>query len=138
MVQGQFTAGGMRHEVTGGASFFKNSEKWGNYIYDYAGTSNIYQPVYFDSTHQTSGVVTERRADNERALFAQDIISLNEQLKLHAGARHVQVKRNEFVDDTTPDRHTDNSFLLPNLALVYSLRSNVSVYSSYAQGLEHG
>lgn len=138
MIQGKFTGGGMQHEVTGGASFFKNSEKWGKYIYDYAGTSNIYQPVYFDSTHQTSGPVSERRADNERALFAQDIVGINDQLKLHAGVRYAQVKRNEFVKDTLPYVHTDNSFLLPNLALVYSLRPNVSVYASYAQGLEHG
>jgi iron complex outermembrane receptor protein len=143
MVQGRFSTGALAHEFTGGASFYKNSEKWGDYVYDYAGTSNIYHPVVVDLADmglvgKSSGPVSERRTDHERALFAQDILSLNEQLKLHAGARYVQVKRDEYVDAGIPDAMTDKGFWLPNVALVYSLRPNVSLYTSYAQGLEHG
>jgi iron complex outermembrane receptor protein len=97
-----------------------------------------------DPAPGTSGPTSERRRDNERALFAQDILSLNDKLKLHAGARYVQVKRDEYVgmeDDgvtALPYAHTDLGFWLPNVALVYSLRPNVALYASYAQGLEHG
>jgi iron complex outermembrane receptor protein len=143
MLQGRFVTGGIQHAFTGGASFFKNSEKWGDYLYDYSGTSNIYHPVVVAPAPGDSGPVSERRRDNERALFAQDIVGLSEQLKLHAGARYVQVKRDEYVgnDDAgkvLPYAHTDVGFWLPNLALVYSVRPNVATYASYAQGLEHG
>lgn len=143
LVQGRFATGSLKHEFTGGASLFKNSEKWGDYLYDLSGTSNIYHPVVVAPAPGTSGPVSERRRDNERAVFAQDILSLTEQLKLHAGARYVQVKRDEYVgtDDNgvvLPYAHTDVGFWLPNVALVYSVRPNVSVYASYAQGLEHG
>ena len=143
MVQGKFSTGALAHEFTGGASFYKNSEKWGDYVYDYAGTSNIYHPVVVDLNDmdlvgKTSGPVTERRTSHERALFAQDIVALNEQLKLHAGARYVQVKRDEFIAVGVPNALTDKGFWLPNVALVYSVRPNVSTYASYAQGLEHG
>ncbi|MQA19499.1 TonB-dependent siderophore receptor [Rugamonas rivuli] len=143
LVQGKFTTGSIAHAFTGGASLFKNSEKWGDYLYvqanpDHTAFSNIYHPIMVLPAGGTSGPVSERRRDNERALFAQDILSLNEQLKLHAGARYVQVKRDEIVDVTLPFAHTDIGFWLPNVALVYSLRPNVSVYTSYAQGLEHG
>jgi iron complex outermembrane receptor protein len=37
--------------------------------------------------------VFERRSDEERALFAQDIVRLTPQLTLHAGLRYVQIKR---------------------------------------------
>ncbi|MBV7535385.1 TonB-dependent siderophore receptor [Duganella sp. sic0402] len=137
LLQGRFATGVIRHEFTGGASFFKNSEKWGDYLYDWSGTSNIYHPVVVAPAPGSSGPVSERRRDNERALFAQDIVSLNEQLKLHAGARYVQVKRDELTDGGD-FAHTDIGFWLPNVALVYAVRPNVSTYVSYAQGLEHG
>jgi iron complex outermembrane receptor protein len=63
----------------------------------------------------------------------QDIIGLSSELKLHAGARYVKLKRNEA--EVAP---TSANFWLPNIALVYSPRSNVALYASYAQGLEHG
>jgi len=133
MVQGRFATGSISHDFTGGASLFKNSEKWGDYLYDYSGVSNIYHPVAVPPAPGSSGPVSERRRDNERALFAQDILSLNAQLKLHAGARYVKVKRDEV--DALP---VDAGFWLPNVALVYKVRPNVSMYASYAQGLEHG
>jgi iron complex outermembrane receptor protein len=143
LLQGRFATGSIKHEFTGGASFFKNSEKWGDYLYDWSGVSNIYHPVVVAPAPGDSGPVSERRRDNERALFAQDIVSLNEQLKLHAGARYVQVKRDEYVgkddkDVVLPYAHTDIGFWLPNVALVYNVRPNVSMYASYSQGLEHG
>jgi iron complex outermembrane receptor protein len=143
LLQGRFATGSVKHELTVGASFFKNSEKWGDYLYDWSGVSNIYHPVVVAPAPGDSGPVSERRRDNERALFTQDIVSLNEQLKLHAGARYVQVKRDEYVgtDDNgavLPYAHTDIGFWLPNVALVYNVRPNVATYVSYAQGLEHG
>jgi iron complex outermembrane receptor protein len=143
LVQGKFSTGALAHEFTGGASFYKNSEKWGDYVYDYAGVSNIYHPAVVDLNDmglagKSSGPVSERRTDHERALFAQDIVALTEQLKLHAGARYVQVKRDEYVDAGLPHAMTDKGFWLPNVALVYSVLPNVSTYASYAQGLEHG
>ncbi|MFA9218987.1 MAG: TonB-dependent siderophore receptor, partial [Sphingomonadaceae bacterium] len=143
LVQGKFSTGALAHAFTGGASFYKNSEKWGNYVYDYAGTTNIYHPVIIDLKDQnlqdkTSRPATERRTSHERALFAQDIVTLNEQLALHAGARYVQVKRDEFIEFGAPHAMTDEGFWLPNVALVYSVRPNVSTYASASQGLEHG
>jgi iron complex outermembrane receptor protein len=137
LLQGRFATGSVKHELTVGASFFKNSEKWGDYLYDWSGVSNIYHPVVVAPAPGDSGPVSERRRDNERAVFAQDIVSLNEELKLHAGARYVKVKRDELTDGGD-FAHTDIGFWLPNVALVYNVRPNVATYVSYAQGLEHG
>ncbi|MET0267018.1 MAG: TonB-dependent siderophore receptor [Duganella sp.] len=143
LLQGRFAGAGIQHDVTLGASLLRNSEKWGDDLYDYSGTSNIYRPVVVPPAPGTSGPVSERRRTNERALFVQDIVSLNDQLTLHAGARYVQLRRNENVGENEkgeqqPNAITDLGFWLPNVALVYKLRPNVSLYSSYAQGLEHG
>jgi iron complex outermembrane receptor protein len=134
MVQGKFATGAFKHAVTGGYSFYKNSEKWGDDIYEYAGTSNIFHPVVVKPTGLTSGPVTERRSDRERAVFFQDVVGLTEQLTLHAGARHTQVERNQLAAKAA----TDESFWLPNVSLVYAPLANVSAYASWAEGLERG
>ncbi|MET0321590.1 MAG: TonB-dependent siderophore receptor [Duganella sp.] len=143
LLQGRFAAAGIEHDTTFGASLLRNSEKWGDDLYDYSGTSNIYHPVVVPPAPGTSGPVFERRHTNERSLFAQDIMRLNPQLALHAGARYVQVRRDEYVgpdknEVLLPNARTDLGFWLPSVALVYNVRPKVVAYASYAQGLEHG
>ena len=134
MVQGKFATGAFSHAVTAGYSFYRNSEKWGQDLYEWTGVSNIYHPVVVQPTGLSSGPVSERRSDRERAVFFQDVMTLTEQLKLHAGARRTQVER----DQVAARARTDESFWLPNLSLVFSPRANVSAYASWAEGLERG
>jgi iron complex outermembrane receptor protein len=140
LLQGKFSTGALRHELTVGASLFKRSDESGAYLYDWAGTSNIYHPVVVEPTGRTSGAVAEVRNEHERALFVQDLLTLASNWKLHAGLRYTQVKRSQFKDDhgDAVDVHTSDNFLLPNLALVFNPLDNVAVYGAYSQGLEHG
>lgn len=135
LLQGKFATGAIGHELTVGASLFRRSDRFGDYVYDYAGSSNIYQNVIVPPApgNPSTGPVFERRKENERSVFAQDILSLSQKFKLHAGLRHVQVKRTEF--EVLP---SDASFTLPNLALVYNPTQDWTVYGSMAHGLEHG
>ncbi|CAN7216783.1 TonB-dependent siderophore receptor [Pseudoduganella sp. LjRoot289] len=133
MVQGKFATGAFTHAFTGGYSFFRNSEKWGDDIFVQVGTSNIYKPAIVQPSGLSSGPVTERRSDRERAVFVQDVVGLTDQLKLHAGARHAQVEREQLKAT-----RSDESFWLPNVALVYAPQANVSAYASWSEGLERG
>ncbi|MYN02997.1 TonB-dependent siderophore receptor [Pseudoduganella sp. DS3] len=132
-LQGKFATGSIKHELTAGLSVFSNHERWGDYVYDKAGVSNIFKPVVVPLSSGVLGPVSERRADNERAAYVQDIIGLNEQLALHTGARFVSVRRTQAKAAATSD-----NFWLPNVALVYSPSNKLSYYASYAQGLQHG
>ncbi|MDL2357345.1 MAG: TonB-dependent siderophore receptor, partial [Pseudomonadota bacterium] len=148
MVQGKFATGAVRHQLTLGSSLFTRSDKSGDYVYDYVGSSNIYHNVIVPSApaSRTTGPVFERRSENERALFAQDIAALSAQWKLHAGLRYVQVKRDEYLPDdnsgvaNAPRKyaHSDEAFALPNLALVYSMTPDWNLYGALSHGLEHG
>lgn len=135
LLQGKFVTGAIDHDLTVGASLFRRSDRFGDYVYDYAGSSNIYRNVIVPPApgNPSTGPVFERRKENERAVFVQDILALSQQFKLHAGLRHVQVKRTEF--EVAP---SDTSFTLPSLALVYNPTQDWSVYGSMAHGLEHG
>ena len=134
LLQGKLVTGAIKHELTLGASVLKRSDYFGDYVYDYAGYSNIYNNLHVPPVAgRTTGPVSERRKDNERAFFAQDVITLSPQFKVHAGLRHVQVKR---VAEGK-DKGTWN-FVLPNVALVYNPNNNWMTYASVAHGLQHG
>ena len=79
-------------------------------------------------------------------MFAQDIATLSPQFKLHTGLRYVQVKRDEYIPDDNSRianaprfyAHSDESFVLPNVALVYSPNQDWNLYAAVSHGLEHG
>lgn len=148
MVQGKFATGAIQHQLTLGTALFTRSDKSGDYVYDFAGTSNIYHNVIVPPApgNPSTGPVFERRSENERAVFAQDIATLSPQFKLHTGLRYVQVKRDEYIPDENSRianaprlyAHSDEGFALPSVALVYSVNQDWNLYGALSHGLEHG
>jgi iron complex outermembrane receptor protein len=131
LLQGKFATGAVQHELTLGYADMERSDYYGDYVYDYAGASNIYKNVIVPPApgNPATGPVTERHNDKERSIIVQDVLTLTPQLKLHAGLRHVSVKR---------DANVERSFTLPNVALVYNPSQDWMVYGSFAHGMEHG
>ena len=143
MVQGKFATGTLRHALTVGASYNERHDSFGDYVYDYVGYSNIWQPQTTPqvAADRVTGPVFERRSDQESALFAQDIVTLGQGFTLHGGLRHVKIKRSEFDEDIGDNGdyvHADNSFTLPSVALVYRIGRDWNAYGSFSHGLQHG
>jgi iron complex outermembrane receptor protein len=140
MLQGKFATGSLRHALTVGTSFYERTDTFGDSVYKRAGESNIYRNVVVPPApgNPTTLNVFDRRTDKERALFAQDIITLSPKFTLHTGLRYVQVKRDEFVDVGIANAKTDESFVLPSVALVYAATPDWNVYGSVSHGLEYG
>jgi iron complex outermembrane recepter protein len=138
LLQGKFTTGALKHELTAGVSSFQRRDKFGDFVFAPVGTSNIFRPVNVDPAPGSTGPVFLRRTENERAVFVQDILALSDNVKLHAGLRYVNIKLDQFVAADQPHAASEHRFVLPNVALVYNPRDNVAVYGAYAQGAEHG
>jgi len=141
LLQGKFATGAIKHELTVGSTYTERSDRFGAYVYDYAGSSNIYKNAIVPPApgNPSTGPIRDQREDHERALLAQDIIALSEQFKLHAGLRYVDVNRQarprpELDLSTT----TATGFLLPNVALVYNPSADWTIYGQLSHGMEHG
>ncbi|MEB0136479.1 TonB-dependent siderophore receptor [Actimicrobium sp. CCC2.4] len=132
LLQGKFATGSLRHQLTLGADTLRRRDEYGDYVYDYRGTSNIYQSMAVSPSPLTTGPVSLQRKGNEQAVFVQDIISLTGQVQLHAGLRRAELERVQL--GSTFNR----TYVLPSLALVYNPMASLSLYGSYSQGLEHG
>ncbi|MES2026606.1 MAG: TonB-dependent siderophore receptor [Pseudomonadota bacterium] len=138
LLQGKFSTGDIKHDLTTGVSTLNRRDNFADYLFGSVGVGNIYNPVYYNYTLGPTNPVSLRRKDDEKSFFVQDVMALNDQFKLHVGVRYTKLKRVQFAADGTNIRNTDEDFVLPNVALVYSPQTNLSFYASYAQGLEPG
>lgn len=139
-LQGRFATGALRHAITLGAAYSERHDSFGDDVYEYVGSSNIYQNQVVPSApaNLRTGPVSERRTDEERDLFVQDVVTLSAQTTLHAGLRRVNIQRDQLPRTGAPWVHTDESFTLPSVALVYAFTPGWNVYGSLTHGLEHG
>lgn len=140
MLQGRFATGAVRHQLTVGAAMSERHDSFGEYVYDYAGYSNIWNNLAVDPApgNPATGPVMERRNDRETAFFVQDVATLSDRFTLHTGLRWVKLKRNEKAEVELPWVHADDDFVLPSVALVYKPARDWSVYGSLSHGLQHG
>ena len=131
LLQGTLRVGGIKHELTFGYADMERRDYYGEYVYDYAGHSNIYtnRVVPPAPPERRTGAVMEQLHDTEHAVFVQDVMTLSPQWTLHAGARHVRIKRGAGYDAR---------FTLPNFSLVYTPTENWMVYGTIAHGMEYG
>jgi iron complex outermembrane receptor protein len=132
-INGKFNTAGIKHQIAVGASSSQRRDYFGDYIYEWVGTSNIFHPQITPQSANSSGPVVLRRTDKEWSLFAQDIVSLSDALNLHLGLRHQHIDRSQLNN-----KGYTNSYLLPNLALVLKASNYWSIYAAYSEGLEHG
>ncbi|MET3137496.1 iron complex outermembrane receptor protein [Undibacterium sp. GrIS 1.2] len=133
ILNGKFRLGGLQNTVAVGFSTFQRRDRFGDYVYDLVGTSNVFQPIVVPQTTNTTGPVLLRRTDKEWSLFAQDIIDLTDTVKLDIGIRHVAIKRQQ-IDAPGYDRNYE----LPSVALLFKPQKSWTLYGSYTEGLEHG
>jgi iron complex outermembrane receptor protein len=140
MLQGRVATGALLHQLTLGVSTTSRLDKFGDYVYEGVGTSNIYHNVVVPpagSEFHTKNVI-ERLRETERAMFVQDIVTLTPAFTLHAGVRQEQIKRRQFVPDMNGAVNSNDDFTLPSVALLYHAGQNWTLYGSYSQGLELG
>lgn len=141
MLQGKFNTGEVKHDLTLGVSTLNRRDNFADYLFNRAdgdGLGSIYYPKFNTITLAPTNPVSLRRKEDERSIFTQDILSLSERLKLHAGVRYTQLERDQFRASGALVRHTDKDFVLPSVALVFKPQANWSVYGSYSEGLESG
>ena len=133
IVNGKVTTGELQHRIAFGLNNSQRRDYFGDYVYDYAGSSNIFHPVAVPQSNGKPGPVLLRRTDKELSVFIQDIVKLNQEFDLHLGLRHLNVDRTQLGSPKF-----SQSYNLPNLALVYKATSTTNTYLSLSEGLEHG
>jgi len=155
-LQGCFKTGSIKHQLFTGADWenslataytYTFSEKAVSINNDGKYVVNYYDTIYlfsFGSTTQRNDIpknITNTQIvttnTNRFGIYAQDLISFTEKIKLLAGIRwswqESQADTNNLVKNTVTEgaKRLDNAFS-PKLGLVYQPTKNLSVFASYS------
>jgi iron complex outermembrane receptor protein len=133
LLNGQFTTGVIRHQLVAGFANSNRRDYFGDYVYDYAGSSNLFHPVVVPRSSGKTGAILLRRTDKESSFFLQDILNLSAEVVLHGGLRRLNIERDQLGSP-----HLEQNYILPNLAIIFKPMTSLSTYASVSQGLEHG
>ncbi|WP_175653674.1 TonB-dependent siderophore receptor [Pseudomonas sp. Marseille-P9899] len=136
---GRFAALGVDHELTVGSSAQRRTVDQRPTFNEWVGTGNIYQDTpAVDPAPGTPGH-SERRLDSRQyGVFFSDRITFDEHWQTVLGSRVVRLDEKAFGEDGSLRRQTRQYELLPNAALIYKPRPDISLFASYSKGLSSG
>lgn len=136
---GRFDSGPFSHELTVGTSAFRRLLDRRKSTNEWVGTGNIHQPTpAFDPTDVPLGHTYRRLDSRQYGLFATDRVSYGEHWQAVIGGRQVRLDEEAFDKNGDTTRHTERWEFLPNAALIYKPRADISLYGSYSKGLSLG
>lgn len=138
-VSGEFVTGGLRHELDLGVSAFRRTVDRRSSINEYLGEGNINSTPETFSPYDGALNHTYRHLDSRQyGLFINDRLHLNDQWQLLLGGREVRLDEKSFESADVLARHTQLWEFLPNLAVLYKPRADLSLYARYSKGLSLG
>ncbi len=138
-LNGSFNTGPIQHELSVGLSSHRFKYRYDEYFWGSLGLgTNLYHPIRFANPHLATGINYLAYRKDERGLFFNDVMSFNEQWKLHLGGRYTQRDTREYNSDSSPGAHYEKNDFNPNIALLFKPRQDITTYLSYMEGLEDG
>ncbi len=130
---GTLKTGAFTHEVTLGATRTDFSQDPVYQSRFNIASQNLYNPRPIGAmTWTATALSTAGLETRDTGLYLIDRVALSAQWQLIAGLRHSSYRSDQGTD------HYDVSETTPMLAAVYRPRDDLSVYASYAEGLEQG
>lgn len=141
-LQGNFTTGKIKHQLFTGIDLENSFAKAYTFTFDPAtyGSGNIFN---FDNFDQGTGIPDAtntkivKTETNRFGIYAQDLISLTEKIKVLAGIRwswqEAQAETSDLIKNTvTKDKNRIDEAFSPKIGLVYQPTKNTSLFASYS------
>ncbi|WP_437883797.1 TonB-dependent siderophore receptor [Pseudomonas sp. LRF_L74] len=137
---GRFDTGVLAHQLTVGTGVLRRTIDRRKSVNEYIGTGNIYQDnVEYEPTDEPLKPSYRTLDSRQYSLFFSDRISYGEHWQTVLGGRLVHVDEKAYSNrDGSRERHTQRSEFLPDVALIYKPRADISLYTRYSEGLSLG
>jgi len=136
---GKFATGAVQHELTLGLALNRRVVDKPDGVNEWVGSGNIYTGTPALAPSPKVPDPAYRNLDNrQKALFFSDRVQFSERWQAIAGGRQVWLKEQTFGSDGSITRDTSRNLFLPQLALIFKPRADVSIYGSYAETLTLG
>lgn len=137
-LSGVFHTGQIKHDTLIGTEYSQQHKDEIFWLGSKA-TTDLYDPVLPHwapvDTSATPRVNTASEFENY-AVYVQDLIILNEQLKLLAGVRYDHLSQYRHDKKNNSNIQRDDQPLSPRLGVVYQPTKNLSLYAAYNQSFQ--
>lgn len=137
LVEGDFSTGLLDHELAFGYNSIRRDMTWPDSYSGQIGTNNLFSPVSITNPRQSSGPSYLGNRTEQTSLFVADTISFSDWLQVFGGLRQTEIIRYAGSPDGLTKNY-DKSAITPTLGVVYKPQPNLSLYTSYATGIELG
>ena len=134
---GNFTAAGMRHDISTGLLLSRFTSRFGGQAYNAAGTGNI-SGLLLTAPDPTLNDANTNRDERSTEFYLRDAIALTAQWQAWLGLRATHLQRATVRVNTSDIRPTNypQSFTTPWLGLSFAVNSQLMAYASWGQGTE--
>lgn len=113
------------------------SARWGDGFWGQIGSTNIHNPTAINQPGLSDSAYPAARW-REHGVFVNDVLALSPEWDLHLGGRHARIDRRFFNADGSTYGAYQKSRFTPSVAAVFKPIRSLSVYATYAEGLEQG
>ncbi|MEM9316683.1 MAG: TonB-dependent siderophore receptor, partial [Pseudomonadota bacterium] len=139
-VIGRFDTLDIQHDVSFGVATSRNPLELSlNRTRVTLGQNNIFNPVDLPAGNPTSGPPSEILIFNQRAVFASDLITVNEKFRVFGALRWAE---QENEDDFNPERIVETSYeddaISYNAGVMFDPIENLTQYASRSEGITPG
>lgn len=128
-----FETSGIEHQLVFGVDYYQMKQ---SYHFDFLSLApiDLFDPVYGAEAVPLFPLFAERNRDRSVGVYAQDLISLNENWKALVGIRH-DWNTYKAIDTLTDSvsRDTDETAFSPQFGIVYQPDDVTSFYASYSK-----
>jgi iron complex outermembrane recepter protein len=139
VVEGDVTTGPVYHALAFGYDGIRRDMTYPDGFYDVIGTGNLFTNPRVPNPNASSDPAYLANRSEQTSFFLTDTLSIGEQVQLFAGVRHTDLRaygRGSAADPLTT--RYDQSAVNPSFGLVYKPVPALSLYASYAEGIERG
>lgn len=137
-LEGHFDTATVKHEVAVGIATMDHKVRFGDSLTPVLGTSNLFTPAAVPGPTGPGLPSTMRSRNREVALFAADYVTFNPQWSAFVGLRHTRPDYVTFNSAQVQTAVYDKTANTPSAGVVFKPVPNVSIYASYAEGIEQG
>jgi iron complex outermembrane receptor protein len=136
-LDGDFVTGVLRHQVVLGYDFVRRDMVYGDAFSQNIGTSNLFSRTFISDPRPTVAASYLASRSDQDSAFVVDTIRFAEAWHFFGGARLTRL--NNFNGTPTGlSRAYDKKAVNPTAGLVYKPLQKLSLYASYAEGIEQG
>ncbi|UOD30462.1 TonB-dependent receptor [Massilia violaceinigra] len=138
VLEGDVRSGALAHALAVGVDSVRRDMLYGDGFSGPIGQGNLFAPrPIADPAPAVGAAYLANRAD-QRALFASDTISLGQQWQVFGGLRHTRIAIHSGSAGGVLRKTYDKAATTPALGLLFKPAAGMSLYASYAEGLEQG